>query len=197
MKNSDILTAACFISGMAFGFVVGYCVIGKKLWKKRHKELNDIFNSEVKCDKEESYAEVEVEEKEEPHTYVDAADKESPKEDDTEDEEEVDPNYFAGYQDSEEHKQKRKLPPKLIKQDEYGEDPKYEPVELYFYVGDGVLANEDEEIYEDHNYYVGDCLTRLGFDKNDESVIFVRNYSLGVDYQIKKVWSAYKYACGR
>ena len=54
---------------------------------------------------------------------------------------------------------------------------------------DGFIAS-DEEIH-DLPLVVGDCLDKFDFRHNDEKRICVRNYKLGVDYEVIKVASDY------
>ena len=69
--------------------------------------------------------------------------------------------------------------------------PELDKIELYFFAGDSVLANEEGEIVTDEDVLIGDALTKYGFNENDESVIFVRNESVGADYEITKTFSRY------
>lgn len=195
MRQRDILVAGCgALIGAAAGFLAGMKYQKHITAKEVNAKINDILNQVG--EKMDDFVEVTEEAVDEnPDIWVDAADKESPQDDDPDDE--VDANYYAGLMDSEEHQRVRKLPPKLITEDEFGGDPNFTPMDLYFYVGDSTLANEDEEILEDKGVYVGDCLTESGFLSSDTPVIFVRNFGFGNDYQIKKVWSSYEYACGK
>lgn len=87
-----------------------------------------------------------------------------------------------------------KQKPRIIKASEY-DDPDYEhhdKVTLYYYVEDETLTTEDNEIIDDPVAYVGDAITKYGFNTNDEQAIYVRNVSRGTDYEIAKVFGAYE-----
>lgn len=81
--------------------------------------------------------------------------------------------------------------PKIIPFEEYGSTGYLDEVILYFYQEDGVLTTENDEVIDDISAVVGDSLTKFGFDKNDEKVIYVRNYSRSTDYEISKIFSAF------
>lgn len=81
--------------------------------------------------------------------------------------------------------------PKIIPFEEYGSTGYLDEVTLYFYQEDGILATEDNEILTDIEAILGDALTKFGFDKNDEKVIYVRNYSRSTDYEVSKVFEGF------
>jgi hypothetical protein len=89
----------------------------------------------------------------------------------------------------------RKRPPRLIRYEEYGTDPRFEKTSLYYYTLDDVLATEDEEAIDRDDIYmlVGDSLTKYNFiDDPSATTIYVRNERLGCDYEITKVNSSYE-----
>lgn len=86
--------------------------------------------------------------------------------------------------------------PITISEEEYSEtELSFEKADLDYYLGDGALVDEAETLIE-----VGDS---IGYNiledfinEESEDVIFVRNASLGVDYQIKKVSGSYSDTIG-
>jgi hypothetical protein len=114
----------------------------------------------------------------------DPAESESPSEDDIPEDVE---NYLDGKRDSEEPRRE----PRLIKYEDFGELPYYDKITLLYYMDDEVLTTEDDEIVPNPEELLGDSLTRFGFNKNDERVIFVRNEKRNTDYEIDKVFAAY------
>lgn len=83
--------------------------------------------------------------------------------------------------------------PKLITSESYDNDYlNFDKVQLAYYMGDGsgngclVDVEANEEIF-DEELIVGDCLDKYGFRVNDELVIYVRNFSMGADYEISKL----------
>lgn len=118
------------------------------------------------------------------------AEGEYPREDDEsgEDESVISPEQQA----HEEHQRNKDKPPKIISAEALGELPGYiDNRVLYFYSFDEVLANEDGEVLDNVEYFIGDALTKYDFIDNDERIIFVLNYSLDTCYEIQKVDSAY------
>lgn len=123
---------------------------------------------------------------------MDPADSEYPREDD-EELEQIKQEVL-----NDELRSKRTHPPEIIKADDVGET--FEVSDLYYYTDDDVLANDAEEMIGKTDggelYLVGDCLTKFGFkDDDSQKTIFVRNYELGIDYCVTKIWGAYIELC--
>lgn len=93
-----------------------------------------------------------------------------------------------------EHQKNKNKKPKIISYDAIAELPTYvEQANLFYYMGDGVLANEEEEELTDEETFVGDALHKYGFvdEDNDETEIYVMNYALDVCYTITKVQGSF------
>lgn len=83
--------------------------------------------------------------------------------------------------------------PNVVSYEEYW-SPEYEyheKVELNYFTEDEILANPENEVIENAEILIGNALRSSGFTKNDEKVIYVRNYELCSDYEIAKVFGAY------
>jgi len=120
--------------------------------------------------------------------YQDASCYEHPEDDEENDDEspeDVEGEYEARMMND------RSILPKLIKAEDYGEFAGNDKIELFYYIEDGVLTNEEDEPVYDVQAVVGDCLTKFGFNENDEDIIFVRNMKMGADFEIKKMFSSY------
>lgn len=95
----------------------------------------------------------------------------------------------------------RLKPPKPIKAEEFGEleDRGFITMSLVYYQGNDTLIVEepegDTQIYPDElSDWVGDSLTKFGnksFKYNDDRVLYVRNYSRMIDFEISKSFSSY------
>lgn len=83
--------------------------------------------------------------------------------------------------------------PKFITEDVFEYDGRdiYDKCDLYYYVYDDILATEDEEIIDDVERTVGNCLDKFGFKSNDEGEIYVRNFSTTTDYRITKMFAEF------
>lgn len=93
---------------------------------------------------------------------------------------------------SEDSKANYGRPPKIISEDSLGELPGYiENSVLMYYTEDNVLTDEDDNVIDDPEYLVGDCLDQFDFRHSDETLIFVRNFSLDTVYEISKVNGAF------
>lgn len=101
-------------------------------------------------------------------------------------------NFLKGLEASERHERERRQKPKIIKYEDFGEDPAYDMVPLVYYVNEEVLVNDDDgtEI-DDWDMSVGDCLDKYGFRHNNEQIIYVRNFFKGIDYSITKRFDDY------
>lgn len=100
--------------------------------------------------------------------------------------------YIQGLRDSERHDMRRHDAPKIIKAENYGEDGTLTRSTLLYYQDDDTLVEEETgtEIF-DQNLTVGNALDKYGFRKNTEKTIYVRNYVLGFDYCVKKVFDSF------
>ena len=100
---------------------------------------------------------------------------------------------------TQERAEEYKKPPKLIKASEFGDNPAYSALYIYYYTENGVLTLADDydketvTSFEEAKEYIGDALTKYNFidEDNDEEVIYVRNYRLSTDYCITKVFAKY------
>lgn len=135
---------------------------------------------------------------------ADPAESEHPEEeDDEENENETDPesigvitpeneNLVAGYQMTKEMAYSKDKKPKIITGDSfYNEYPHFDKISLQYYFDDDILATEEDEEIDDVERVLGDTLDKYGFRNNDESVIYVRNLSMGTDYEVFKVRAAF------
>lgn len=78
-------------------------------------------------------------------------------------------------------------PPRVIPDNEIDEVTfTYKEEPLYYYVEDGVLVDDFDNIIDDPEQLVGDTLETSGFDVNDVDMINVQNYQLEVVYNIQK-----------
>lgn len=92
---------------------------------------------------------------------------------------------------------KKKKGIRLIKADDYDGFPQYRKLTVYYYLGDGKIADEyDEEIlkgtddrslgkYKDH--IPDEILDKYGFLSDDnQSTVFLRNEDLSIDFMVVK-----------
>lgn len=79
--------------------------------------------------------------------------------------------------------------PRIIKNEDFGNDRRLEKVYLYYYPSDNLLTNEqDEEIEQDKAVLMlGDALTKFDFANNSQDKLSVRDEASGIDYQIEKI----------
>ena len=121
---------------------------------------------------------------------TDPAEKESP-EDDYED------SYSQGLIINRERKENEGKPPKLIKANEYGDQPGFATVDLHYYQGNDFLTvasdmNEDDLLYDSEvDDYVGDALVKYDFKHSTEKTIYVRNYQRATDFMITKIFGSF------
>lgn len=101
-------------------------------------------------------------------------------------------NYIRGEEMSKEIAYTPGRRPKLITAEMFDyENAHFDKKQLYYYVGDGVLATEEEEVIRNIDQVIGDALDKYNFRENDESTIYVRNIDFSTDYEIEKVYSRF------
>lgn len=92
--------------------------------------------------------------------------------------------------DDEKPKKKSRKAPRIIKAEDYDSYPEYRKLTVFYFIGDGIIADEDDETelegFGFYNDLVGKCLDKYGFADNDETVIFVRNEQIMADFEIMK-----------
>ena len=99
--------------------------------------------------------------------------------------------YNEGLRASMMHEMRRTERPKIIKEEDYGNDGTLSQETLMYFAGNDILVTEDDEEIHDIPLVVGDCLDKFDFRHNNEKRIFVRNYKLGKDYEITKIPGEY------
>lgn len=105
--------------------------------------------------------------------------------------EEIDEDEEAAYDATVEHQKNRNKKPKIISYEAVADLPAYiEQRNLFYYIRDNVLANEEEEELEPEAF-VGDALWKYDFANNDETEIYVMNYELDTCYTVTKVQGAF------
>jgi hypothetical protein len=76
--------------------------------------------------------------------------------------------------------------PYVISEDEFHQDEEhYDKITLTYYEGDGVLADERDQLVPDIKGTIGkDSVTHFGYDKNNPDVIYVRNDARKADFEV-------------
>ena len=107
-------------------------------------------------------------------------------EDDTAADEDPAEETFISHQ-----KDKNRLP-RIISAEKLGElNETYSEATLIFYIYDEVVTTDEDEVIEDYERLLGDCLTKYGFVDNDERVIYVQNFELNTVYEVQKIFASY------
>lgn len=92
-----------------------------------------------------------------------------------------------------EHQKKKGRKPRIISVEEAANLPEYiDAMTWFYYATNDVMVDEDEEIIEDPERYIGDALTKYDFANNDEKRIFVMNYELDTCFEIMKILGSYE-----
>jgi len=84
--------------------------------------------------------------------------------------------------------------PYIIDADEFGQnDGDHNQVELTYFEGDGVLADERDEHMNDPEKFIGDgSLLKFGYHSEDPNVVYIRNELLEMDFCVKRSTGAYR-----
>lgn len=85
----------------------------------------------------------------------------------------------------------RNSSPKIIEYDDYGKTGYLDEVDLYYYTGDDVLVDDENQIVASPEELLGDCLEASGFKTNREKELYVRNYRRSTDYAVTKYFSSF------
>lgn len=78
-----------------------------------------------------------------------------------------------------------------ISETEYGSMVGFDYKELYYYKGDGVMVDDQEEFIDNPEFLVGDVLEKSGFKVDDTRTIYIRNESVSSDFEVIKVQGTY------
>lgn len=100
----------------------------------------------------------------------------------TEDEE----TYVEGFVQSENREIERQTPPKIIKDEEYGQDGRYAESSLFYYPKDDILCDENNEEIDNPEMIIGNTFDKYDFRNNEQDHMCIRNFKLGLDYWIIK-----------
>lgn len=92
-----------------------------------------------------------------------------------------------------EHKKNFNKPPRILSLDEYSNLPSYIDTQtLYFYFDDMVVTDDNDEVVDDYERLIGNCLEQTDFvNSQDEMLLLVMNYQLDTAYEIQKVMASY------
>lgn len=206
-KTSPVVTIiVSAVVSVAIGTVIGYKFAKSRLAKEYDARLEAELNAtqkyyisraskdgydtpanavEALIDEEAKVALLKYQGTEEPET-----------EDDEEVNETVTVNVFHNdynFDLEEEMKTRTSDRPYVIMEQEYLEnDPDHEQTDLIYYVGDDVLADENDTIIEDANTIVGDDnLVRFGEGSQNNNVVFIRNEAIDTDFEVLRSFTKY------
>ena len=183
--------------GYLVSFVMGGGIASLITWKICEKKYKDIADEEIESVKKAFSKNIQV-------VVKDKEEKDIPKSKTNEYEELVNKKYrYASKYESalnelksSAEKEDDTMAPYIITPDEYGELPDYERVNLIYYVEDGVVATETDEVIDDPDDIIGlDSLDHFGEDTED--CIFVRNEKLKTDYEILRDNSSFSEMMGQ
>lgn len=172
MRTKNILSnTIIFIAGAAIGSVVTWRLVKTKYEQIANEEIESM--REHYNNKKKSSAEInESEEPTDEDRYGDIV---------------KNSNYETYSDEIEEDEEMEK--PYVIPPEEFG-DCDYPTLSLTYYEGDGVLANDRDEIILNIDELVGeDFATHFG--EYEEDSVFVRNDGMGVDYEILKDYGSH------
>ena len=95
-------------------------------------------------------------------------------------------------------RKKSKTGPKLIREDQFGNNPALDRVVLHYYTEDDILTTDEDEEYspESRSLLVGNWIERIGFGSagDTDDAMYIRNEDMRCDYKIEKITAPYTYA---
>lgn len=122
---------------------------------------------------------------------IDPAEMESPVEGDSEEEEHL--RYRDGARISSQLNEDSGI--EIITPESFAVDYRqHEKETLFFWADDEVVSDENDELVDNLDRVVGNAIETSGlkYDDTAKSVIYIRNFDLGTDYEIQKVAGSYK-----
>lgn len=123
--------------------------------------------------------------------HVDASELESPEDDEelTDEEDEIEQDDYEMYLVNEEHKKAvaEGRAPYVIEDSEFGKVPGYDTMDLYYYTGDNVLADEDKEEVDAPALFVGDLLECDWVHDDTSESVCVRSDVTMTDVEVHKI----------
>lgn len=121
---------------------------------------------------------------------VDPAEVESPEDDElTDDEDELQQEDYEMYLVNEEHRKavaEGRLP-YVIEDSEFGKVPGYDTMDLYYYTGDNVLADEDREEVDAPALFVGNLLECDWVHDDNSQSVCIRSDVTMTDVEVHKI----------
>lgn len=186
MMNSTLSKIIMFTAGAGIGSVITWRVMKTKYDQRIQEEIDSIYESFSRdLERQKDSADDEVESEDIPDEYYEKRYKDLVEESEYVTETDTDQN-------NEEKEDEEDMDrPYIIEPDEFGECD-YETVSLTYYEGDGVLANDHDEVIEgdDIEEMVGsDFATHFG--EYEEDSVFVRNDFFKIDYEILKDYRSF------
>ena len=199
--NSNIKSIAAFVIGLSVGAVGTYLALKskKEALEERCESLEERIegylessdsNPQTSDDKDDSSIS-----SEQHHWLSDDPSKEIGKVGDI-----IESNGYTMYSDSEKEidSKGRKIDedldaPKVIKPDEFGDDPDYDTASLYYFT-DGVLTDDEYGILYDQELFVGSDDIGSHFGEYEEDAVYVKNDRFRVYYEVLKDERTYEEA---
>ncbi len=101
--------------------------------------------------------------------------------------------YEEHFDKAAEEKEQNNMPntPYVISPDQFSEGDEYDKITLTYYDGDGILADDNDEIINEVDEIVGDDFVDH-FGEYEEDSVYIRNDILRCDYEICKDLRSYK-----
>lgn len=193
MNNLYIKASLIFIGGIACGSVATYAILKTKIQKKADEEVEEMRKyvadklrpygiAEKMSEKADEQAVSDIFEASENGSYVDYVQFYNPETD------EIDQEVIDISVEEAENSPKRELrdKPYIITEDEFTDVlPYYDKVTLAYYPDGGFLMDELHDQSEEIGV-VGEENLDI-FRESDDTIIYVRNDRLSIDYEIEKI----------
>lgn len=181
MKKELISKILLFTTGATVGSVVTWVLLKTKYEKIANEEVESVREYYANKEKPESeqLSETDIEEsnidnsEESKNTYNNIIDK----------------NNYSIKKENEEEEEEDMYKPEVIAPEESWEC-EYPTLSLVYYEGDGVLANDDNEIIDNVEELVGEDFASHFGEYEDDSV-FIKNDKMGVYYEILRDYGCY------
>lgn len=84
--------------------------------------------------------------------------------------------------------------PYVISIEEFSDEMQhFEKETLLYYMEDGILSDNNDEVIEDISKTIGDeALNSFGMESDDEDIVYIRNEKMGTDYEVIRQHKSYE-----
>lgn len=194
--NSTIKQVLTFVSGAVIGAGLTYIILNKQFNARVDEEVESVKEYARRKIEESQVKEINMSSTTEKTTDEILEHMPTPSykhhdilDQDDEFDDEIDEDKWAEYNNPND----RMKMPFIISPEDYSNTMlHFDKETLYFYEGDGVFADDQDEIIDDPSSLLGDAAQYFGYIPEDPDLVYVRNYRFATDYELCRAEGSYQ-----